>query len=89
MHGHPSSAQRSIRAAFLVVAVGLCLAWGTDPAQGHHSESVAFDLTKPIKVTGTVTKINWANPHTIFYIDVRADDGTVANWGWELPSPRR
>jgi hypothetical protein len=74
---------------FCVVAVGVWLVSSAAPARAHHSAAVAFDSNKPIKLTGTVTKIEWANPHTIFYMDVRADDGNIANWGLELPSPNQ
>lgn len=70
-------------------AVGVWCALTTLPVAGHHSAAVSFDATKPVKLTGTVTRMEWANPHAIFYTDVRADDGTVARWGWELPSPNQ
>ena len=38
-------------------------------------------------MTGTVTKVEWQNPHSWFYLDVKGDDGNVTNWGWELASP--
>jgi hypothetical protein len=53
----------------------------------HHSFSAEYDEKKPIAMTGTVTKLDWANPHTWFYIDVKDDGGNVANWGMELASP--
>jgi hypothetical protein len=53
----------------------------------HHSAAAEFDANKPLKVTGVVTKIDWVNPHTIFYMDVAGDSGKAVNWGWELPSP--
>ena len=59
------------------------------PAVGHHSASAEFDAAKRIKITGALTKLNWLNPHIIFYIDVAGDGGKVANWSWELPSPNQ
>ena len=53
----------------------------------HHSFSAEFDLDKPIRLTGIVTKLEWTNPHAWFYIDVKDESGKVANWGWELGSP--
>ena len=52
----------------------------------HHSFAAVFDRERPIELTGTVTKLEWANPHVWFYIDV-ANDGRIENWGFELGSP--
>lgn len=57
------------------------------PALAHHSFSAEFDGTKLIELKGTVTKIEWANPHVYFYLDVKDDKGATANWGCETASP--
>ena len=66
---------------------GLALATIAYRAVAHHSFSAEFDANKPVKMTGTVTKLEWQNPHTWFYVDVKDDSGNVVNWGFELASP--
>ena len=54
---------------------------------GHHSFRAQFDSYKPMQCTGTVTKVEWTNPHARFYVDVKDSNGTVTNWNFELGSP--
>ncbi len=53
----------------------------------HHSFAAEFDRNKPVDVTGTVTKVEWMNPHARFYVDVVGEDGKKVNWNFELTSP--
>jgi hypothetical protein len=56
-------------------------------ALAHHSFAAEFDDTKPVKLTGTVTKLEWTNPHIWFFMDVKEPNGTVSNWGFEMGGP--
>jgi hypothetical protein len=68
----------------LAVIVGLGLIVSVVPLAAHHSFEAEYDFSKPLKVTGTVTKVEWMNPHARFYVDVKDDSGKVTNWNFEL-----
>ncbi len=53
------------------------------PLLAHHSFGAEYDATKPITITGVVTKVEWTNPHSYFYLDVKDDQGNTANWKFE------
>ena len=55
--------------------------------RAHHSFAAEFDASKPINLSGAVTKIEWANPHVWFHIDVKQETGKLTNWGVEMGSP--
>jgi hypothetical protein len=57
------------------------------PILAHHSMSAEFDSTKPVKVTGTVTKLDWMNPHIWVYVDVKDENGKIAKWQFEGGPP--
>ena len=62
---------------------------GSAPAAAHHSFSAIFDSAKPVTLTGTVNRIEWMNPHTWIYLDVKKDNGSVEAWAFEMGSPNR
>ena len=71
-----------------VLALITAVAATTAPLSAHHSFSAEFDVTKPFKLTGVVTKVQWLNPHTFFYLDVTDEkSGKVTNWAFEMGNP--
>jgi hypothetical protein len=63
------------------------LAIAAIPLAAHHSFAAEYDSTKPVELTGTVTKVEWTNPHTRLYVDVKDENGHVINWNIELGGP--
>jgi len=76
--------QRSRR--FVLLALGLLPLLTTMPATAHHSLLAEFDPEKTVELTGVVAKIEWTNPHTYIYMDVRTGGG-MERWAWQLASP--
>ena len=71
----------SLRVVLLMLAAAVS-------AYAHHSFAAEFDANKPVKITGSVTKVEWQNPHVWFYIDVKdPSSGKTVNWGIEMGSP--
>lgn len=71
---------KQMSAAWRLAVALWCL---TIPLLAHHSFGAEYDATKPITLTGVVTKVEWTNPHSHFYMDVTDEKGTVANWKFE------
>jgi len=68
--------------------VACAIACLTTPVAAHHSFAAEFDITKPVTLTGKVTKIEWTNPHAYLFVDVTdAQTGAVTNWEIEMGSP--
>jgi len=57
------------------------------PVFAHHSEAAEYDSTKPVKVTGTIKKVEWQNPHVWFYVDVKDENGNITTWGFSGAPP--
>jgi hypothetical protein len=74
-----------MRTIFCIVFCALILA--AMPAAAHHAFAAEFDTDRPVKVRGTITKIEWVNPHAWLYVDVKSADGKVVNWHFELGPP--
>ncbi|PYR77165.1 MAG: hypothetical protein DMF87_16705 [Acidobacteria bacterium] len=68
------------------LAILMCVASlaASGRALAHHSFAAEFDEKKPVSLTGTVTKLEWTNPHIWFFMDVKSPDGSVTNWGFEM-----
>jgi hypothetical protein len=73
-----------LRRNLAALAAGLGLLVSVPPAVAHHSFAAEYDASKTIKITGTVTKVEWMNPHARFYVAVKDDAGAVTNWNFEL-----
>ena len=76
-----------MRMKLFATVAAIAVMAGAVPVLAHHSFAAEFDASKPVKLTGTVTKIEWMNPHAYFYIDVKDPSGKVENWGLEMGSP--
>jgi hypothetical protein len=70
----------------IVLTAGISLL-ATAPAWGHHAFAAEFDSEKPVKFKGTVTKMEWINPHAWIHIDVKNEDGTTTEWMIEAAAP--
>ena len=71
---------RNLLAVFILMAIAMS-------AFGHHSEAAEYDSTKPVKITGTIKKVEWQNPHVWFYVDVKDENGKVTTWGFSTSPP--
>src|SRR4030095_6056986 len=77
----------STKLTVVVMMVGACLAATAAPLRAHHAFAAEFDAKKPVHFTGTVTKMEWTNPHVWLHVDVKNPDGTVENWAFEAGTP--
>ena len=76
-----------MRKKLTVVVAGLALLLAAVPLMAHHAFSAEFEANKPVELKGTVTEMEWINPHTWIHIDVKGPDGKVTNWMVEGGAP--
>lgn len=82
LNQEPGTAAMKIGLLIAVVVIA-----GTMTVRAHHSFAAEFDRDKPITVTGTVTKLEWTNPHARLYVDAKDEKGNIVHWDFELGPP--
>ncbi len=75
-----------MKVRWMVAVVFSCFA-GSMPILAHHSFAAEFDDSKPVKVTGVVTKVEWLNPHIWFYLDAKDENGNITHWAFSGGAP--
>ena len=75
------------RALTHISVVGVALWLACAAVIAHHAETAQFDTTKPVEVTGVVTKVEWMNPHIWYYVDVKDENGKITTWGFSGGAP--
>jgi hypothetical protein len=76
-----------MRTTFVAAVCGVLLLGSSARPVAHHSFASEFDINRPVQLTGTVTKVEWINPHAWIYVDVKKPDGTIENWAVETGTP--
>ena len=76
-----------VKLAIGIAGIGFCLAGTAVSVVAHHAFAAEFDANKPVTFTGTVTKMEWVNPHVWLHMDVKRPDGTIESWAFEAGTP--
>jgi hypothetical protein len=76
-----------VKNTYKISSLFLAVLLAVTPAFAHHSFSSEFDINKPVTLVGTLTKLDWVNPHGFIYLDVKGKDGKVINWAVETGGP--
>jgi len=71
----------------LNLALAFATLWAALPALAHHAFEAEFDVGQKVKVTGTLVKVDWVNPHMYFYVEVKDTDGKVVTWSFQNGPP--
>src|ERR1700688_1407517 len=80
--------RRTLKNPLFAVSLGLTMLISSSSLMAHHSPSAIFDMKKKVALKGTVTKVDWVNPHIVVYMDAKGEDGSVENWKFESNPPR-
>jgi len=78
---------RIVRNAEFAAIVGLLLIAATSSLLAHHSPSAVFDMTKRVTLAGTLTKVDWINPHIVVFMEAKGKDGNPEAWKLESNPP--
>ncbi len=87
LHSRQLERRFSVKRFTFPVIFAFIALFGSMPAWAHHSPSSIFDMTKKLTFTGTLTQVEWVNPHIAIYVDIKKQDGTNENWKFESAPP--
>jgi len=77
-----------LKSRIVAVWLGVAVLISVTSLIAHHSPSAIFDMKKKVTLKGSVTKVDWVNPHIVVYMDAKGDDGNVESWKFESNPPR-